>query len=145
MHITNLTFMALLLSPSLSTAWNKIAIGTNVCVLAVLVQEAAAASCPTVAEQLVVFVLDGELVVVSQLFAAVDLPQRKDDDVLAAVHVDDARVAVGLARVVDETGRVALHRRVHHVKVVDAEHVAPNALRRKKVKQQLIFSNTFSA
>ncbi|TNN63781.1 hypothetical protein EYF80_025983 [Liparis tanakae] len=57
-----------------------------------------------------------------------NLPQGEDDDVLAAVHVDDAGVAVGLARVVDEASGVALHRRVHHVEVVDAEHVAADAL-----------------
>lgn len=102
-----------------------------VCVcLAMLIQEAAAAPRAAVAMQLAVLVLDGELVVVGQLFAPVDLPQGEDDDVLAAVHVDDARVAVGLARVVDEAGRVALHRRVHHVEVVDAEHVAADALKR---------------
>lgn len=99
-----------------------------VCVLAVLIQEATAASRPAVAVQLVVFVLDGELVVVGQFFAPVDLPQGEDDDVLAAVHVDDTGVAVRLARVVDETSCVALHRCVHYVKVVDAEHVAANAL-----------------
>lgn len=92
-----------------------------------LIQEATAASRPAVAVQLAVLVLDGELVVIGQLLAAVDLPQGEDDNVLAAVHVDDTGVAVGLARVVDETGRVALHGRVHHVEVVDAEHVASNA------------------
>ncbi len=98
------------------------------CVLLLLIQEVTAASRPAVAEQLIVLVLDGELVVVGQFFAAEDLPQGEDDDVLAAIHVDDTRVAVGLAGVVDETSCVALHRRVHHVKVVNAEHVAANAL-----------------
>lgn len=113
-----------------SSAWNRMAIGAGVCVRAdySLVEEATAASRPAVAEQLALLVLDGELVVVGQLLAAVDLPQGEDDDVLAAVHVDDARVAVGLAGVVDETGRVALHGRVHHVEVVDTEHVAADAL-----------------
>lgn len=99
------------------------------CVLAVLIQEAAAASRPAVAVQLAVLVFDGELVVVGQLFAAVDLPQGEDHNVLAAVHVDDTRVAVRLAGVVDEASRIALHRRVHHIEVVDAEHVAADALR----------------
>lgn len=94
----------------------------------VLIQEAAAASRPAVAVQLVVLVLDGELIVVGEFLAPVDLPQGKDDDVLVAVHVDDAGIAVWLARVVDETSRVALHRSVHHVEVVDAEHVASDAL-----------------
>lgn len=93
-----------------------------------LIQIAAAASRPAVAEELVALVLDGKLVVVGEFFAPVDLPQRKDDDVLAAVHVDDARVAVRLTRVVDEARLVALHRGVHHVEVVDAEHVAADAL-----------------
>lgn len=94
----------------------------------VLVQVSTAAPHPAVAAQLVALVLDGELIVVGQLFTPVDLPQRKDHDVFAAIHVDDARIAIRLARVVDETCRVALHCRVHHVKVVDAEHVAANAL-----------------
>lgn len=96
-----------------------------------LVQEAATASRPTVTVQLVVLVLDGKLVVVGELLAAVDLPQSENHDVLAAVHVDDARVAVRLARVVDEPSGVALHRGVHHVEVVDAEHVAADALARE--------------
>lgn len=112
----------------------------------VLIQEATAASRPTVAVQLAVLVLDGELVVVGQLLAAVDLPQGEDDDVLAAVHVDDARVAVWLAGVVDETGRVALHRRVHHIEVVDAEHVAADALMEinNRVSPCFHISSTFS-
>lgn len=97
-------------------------------VLVVLIQEATAASRPAVAMQLVVLILDGELVVVGQFLAPVDLPQGEDDDVLAAVHVDDTGVAVRLAWVVDETSCVALHRRVHHIEVVDAEHVAADAL-----------------
>lgn len=99
-----------------------------VCVSTVLIEEATAASCPTVAVQLALVVLDGELVVVGQLFTAVDLSQGEDDYVLAAIHVDDARVAVGLAGVVDETSCIALHGSVHHVEVIDAEHVASNAL-----------------
>lgn len=79
--------------------------------------------------QLALVVLDGELVVVGQLFPAIDLPQGKDDDVLATVHVNDARVAVGLTGVVDETSGVALHRCVHHVEVINAEHVATDSLK----------------
>jgi len=78
--------------------------------------------------QLAFLVLDGEFVVIGQFFPPVDLPQGEDDNVLAAVHVDDAGVAVRLARVVDEPSGVALHRRVHHVEVVDAEHVTADAL-----------------
>lgn len=110
-----------------SSAIDKMAVGVCMCD-AVLIEEATAASRRAVAMQLVVLVLNGELVVVGELFTAVDLPQGENYDVLSAVHVDDAGVAVGLARVVDEAGRVALHRRVHHVKVVDAEHVAADVL-----------------
>lgn len=94
----------------------------------VLIQEATTPPCPAVAVELVVIVLDGELVVISELFAPIDLPQCKDDNVLAPVHVDDSRVAVWLARVVDEAGGVALHRCIHHVKVVNAEHVTADTL-----------------
>lgn len=100
-----------------------------VCAGAVLIQESSAASRPTVAVQLALVVLDGELVVVRQLLSAVDLPQGKDDDVLAAVDINDTRVAVWLTGVVDEAGGVALHRCVHHVKVIDAEHVATDPLK----------------
>jgi len=81
-----------------------------------------------VAGQLVAGVLRGELVVVGELLAAVNAARGQDDDVLLAVHGDDPRVAVGLARVVDEAGGVAVHRGVHHLVVVDAEHVAADPL-----------------
>lgn len=97
--------------------------------MVVLIQESAAASRPTVAVQLALVILNGELVVVGQLFPTVDLPQGKDDDVLAAVHVNDTRVAVWLTRVVDESSGVALHCCVHHIKVIDAEHVATDSLK----------------
>lgn len=49
-----------------------------------------------------------------------------------AVHGDDARVAVGLAGMVDEACGVAVDRGVDHLVVVDAEHVAADSLREKK-------------
>lgn len=109
-----------------------------------LIEEATAASRPTVAVQLVLVVLDGKLVVVGQLFTTVDLSQGEDDYVLAAIHVDDARVAVRLAGVVDETSCIALQGSVHHVEVIDAEHVASNALRENhRVCQNLKNSTQF--
>lgn len=105
----------------------------------VLIQEAATASRAAVAVELVVFILDGKLIVVGELFAPVNLPQGEDDDVLAPVHVDDARVAVRLTRVVDEAGCVALHRRVHHIEVVDTEHVAADALVRVRREQSVTY------
>lgn len=54
-----------------------------------LIQEAATASRTAVAMQLVVLILDGELVVVGEFFAPVDLPQGEDDNVLAPIHIDD--------------------------------------------------------
>ena len=43
-------------------------------------------------------VLEGELVVVGQLLADLDLPEGEDDDVLLAQHVHDLGIAVGLER-----------------------------------------------
>lgn len=60
------------------------------------VKEATAALGATVAGQLVAGILDGELVVVGELLTTQDATQGKDDDVLLALHVDDAREAVGL-------------------------------------------------
>lgn len=45
-----------------------------------------------------------------------------------AVHGDDARIAVGLAGVVDEARGVAVHRGVDHLVVVDAKHVTADSL-----------------
>lgn len=94
--------------------------------------------------QLALVVLDGELVVVRQLLSAVDLPQGKDDDVLAAVYVDDARVAVWLTAVVDEASGVALHGCVHHVEVVDAEHVATDPLKETATNKPLPLQRPFT-
>lgn len=99
------------------------------------VEEAAAAPGPTVAVQFVALILNGELVVISQLFAAINLAQSKDDNVLLAFHIDDARVAVGFAGVVDKTGRVAVHGGVDHLKVIYAEHVAANPLRAQEQRK----------
>lgn len=113
-----------------STALNqKLMVVDGVCARVVLIQESSAASRPTVAVQLALVVLNRELVVVRQLLSAVDLPQGKDDNVLAAVYINDTRVAVWLTGVVDEASGVALHRCVHHVKVIDAEHVATDPLK----------------
>lgn len=49
-----------------------------------------------------------------------------------AVHGDDARVAVGFAGMVDEARGVAVHRCVHHLVVIDAEHVTADSLWEKK-------------
>ena len=47
---------------------------------------------------------------------------------LGAVDADDLGEAVGVARVVDEASRRAVERRVDHQVLVDAEHVAADAL-----------------
>lgn len=91
--------------------------------------------------QFAVGVFNGELVVVGELLSAVNLAQREDDDVLLALHVDDSRVAVGVAGVVDESCGVAVHGGVHHVEIVNAKHVAADALwgksrRSRKYKQE---------
>lgn len=96
------------------------------------VKEAAAAPGPAVAAELVAGVLNGKFVVVGELLSTVDLPQGKNDNVLLALHVDDAGVAVGFAGVVDESRRIAMHGRIHHLKVVNAEHVAANALSKEE-------------
>lgn len=82
----------------------------------------------TVAGELVAGILDGELIVVGELFPAVDLAHGEDDDVLLPVNVDDPRVAVGLTGVIDEAGRISVHGGVHHLRVIDPEHVATDAL-----------------
>lgn len=102
----------------------------RVCV--VLVQEATAAPRRAVAVQLALLVLDGELVVVGELFSTVDASRGEDDDVLLAVHSDDPGVAVGLTGMVDEAGGVAMHSGIHHLIVIDAEHVTANPLGGKK-------------
>ena len=97
----------------------------------VSVEETPTSPGPTVTVEFAAGVFDGELVVVGELLPPVDLPQREDDDVLPALHVDHSRVAVGFAGMVDESRCVAVHGCVHHIKVVDAEHVTANALRRQ--------------
>ena len=92
------------------------------------VKEATAALGATVAGQLVAGILNGELVVIGELLTTQDAAQGEDDDVLLALHMDDSREAIGLTRVVDEAGGIAMHGGVHHIKVIHAEHVAPNAL-----------------
>ena len=86
----------------------------------------------TVAGELVAGILDGELIVVGELFPAVDLAHGEDDDVLLPVNVDDPRVAVGLTGVIDEAGRISVHGGVHHLRVIDPEHVATDALHVKE-------------
>lgn len=92
------------------------------------VEELAALLCAAVAQQLVVGIFDGELVVVRELLPAADAARREDDDVLLAVHGDDSGVAVGLTGVVDEAGGVAVYRGVHYLVVVDPKHVTANPL-----------------
>lgn len=47
---------------------------------------------------------------------------------LLTFHVDDSRVAVWFTGVVDEPRGVSVHRGIYDVKVVNAEHVASDAL-----------------
>lgn len=96
-----------------------------------LVKKASTSPGTTVTVQLAAGVLDGEFVVVRELFPAVDLPQSENDDVLLAFHVDDPRVTVRLARVIDETCGVSVHGGVHYLKVIDAKHVAADALEKE--------------
>lgn len=95
-----------------------------------LIKELATLFGPTVARQLIAWFLDGELVVVCELFAPVDFPQCKNDYVLLPIDIDHTGVAVGLTGVVDETSRVAMHGGIYHLIVIDAKHVAANALER---------------
>lgn len=103
-----------------------------------LVKEATAASGSTVTVQLVAGVLDGKLVVVGELLPPVDLAQSEDHNVLLALHVDDTRVAVGLTGVVDEACCIPMHGGVYHIKVVDAEHIAANALQKMQRQQNYL-------
>ena len=92
------------------------------------VKEATAALGATVAGQLVAGILNGELVVIGELLTTQDAAQGEDDDVLLALHMDDSREAIGLTRVVDEAGGIPVHGGVHHLGVIDPEHVAADAL-----------------
>lgn len=107
----------------------------------ILVEELATFLCTAVAGQLVAGILDGELVVVGQLLAAVDAPRGKDDDVFLAVHGDDPRIAVGLTGVVDKAGGIAVHCGIHHLVVIDTKHVAADPLR-GKMRQMLLLTKT---
>lgn len=60
-----------------------------------------------------------------------DLAQGEDDDVFVGVDEEEARVAVGLAGVVDKARRIAVHGGVHHLELIDTEHITPNALHGK--------------
>lgn len=96
------------------------------------VQETAASPGPAVTVEFVAGVFNREFVVIGELLPSVDLSQGKDDDMLPAFHVDHSRVAVRLTGVVDEPRSVAVHRCVHHIKVIDTKHVATNSLRKEK-------------
>lgn len=97
-----------------------------------LVKELATLFGPTVARQLIAWFLDGELVVVRELFASVDFPQSKNDYVLLPVDIDHTGVTVGLTGVVDEASRVAMHGGIYHLIVIDAKHVAADSLVNKR-------------
>lgn len=92
------------------------------------VEETPTSPRPAVTIEFVAGVFDGELVVVSELLSPIDLPQSKNDNVLAAFHVDNPRVAVWFAGVVDESRCVAVHGCIDHIEVVNAEHVTANTL-----------------
>jgi len=98
------------------------------------VEETATSPGPAVAVEFAAGVFNGELVIVGELLPPVDLPKSKDDDMLPAFHVDHSRVAVGFTGVVDESRRVAMHGCIHHVEVVNAEHVTADTLRRQTSK-----------
>lgn len=98
----------------------------------VSVEETPTSPGPTVTVEFVAGVFNGELVVIGELLPSVDLSKSKDDNMLPAFHIDHSRVAVRLAGVVDESRCVAMHGCIHHIKVINAEHVTANALRRQK-------------
>lgn len=93
-----------------------------------LIEELATLFGPTVARQLIAWFLNGELVIVGEFLAPVDFPHSKDDDVLLAVDIDHTGVAVRLARMVYKPCCVAMHGGVYHLIVINAKHVAANAL-----------------
>lgn len=103
------------------------------CARDALVQETATTPGPAVTVEFVAGVFNRELVVISELLPSVDLSQGKDDNMFPAFHVDDSRVAVGFTGVVDEPRSVAMHRCVHHIKVINTKHVATNSLQNEKV------------
>lgn len=60
-----------------------------------LVEEAPTSSCPTVTVEFAAGILNGKFVIVRELLPSVDLPQSKDDDMLATFHINHSGVAVG--------------------------------------------------
>lgn len=88
------------------------------------VEVLAAPSRPAKARNL--HVLKRKLVIVRQLLTASDRPQRKDDDVLSTVDQNHLRVAVRVARVINEPRRIPHCRRVNDRVGILAEHVAAN-------------------
>lgn len=98
------------------------------------VKEAAAAPGPTVTVKLVTLILNGELVVISELFTTINFAQCKDDNVLLAFHIDNARVAVWFTGVVNKTGCVSMHGGINNVKVINPEHVAANPLQHRSIQ-----------
>lgn len=94
----------------------------------VSVEEPTAAPGATVTAEFVAGVFDGKLVVIGELLPSVDLTKGKDDDMLPTFHVDHSRVAVGFTGVVDEPCCVAMHGCIHHIKVINSEHITANAL-----------------
>lgn len=105
------------------------------------VKKPTAALGATVAGQLVAGILNGELVVIGELLTTKDAAQGEDDNVLLAFHVNDSRETVGLTGVVDESGGITMHRGIHHIKVIHAEHVAPNALQGQGGGSQVLCSH----
>lgn len=97
-----------------------------------LIEETTATFGSTIAREFAAGVFEGELVVVGEFFPPEDPSQGENDNMLLAFDVDYAGVAVGLAGVVDEAGGVAMHRGIHHIEVINAEHVASNALQGRK-------------
>lgn len=103
------------------------------------VKEAAAAPGPTITVEFVTLILNGKLVVISELFTTINFAQSKDDNVLLAFHIDYTRVAIWFTGVVNKTCCVSMHGGINNVKVINSEHVAADPLHHKITKDFSVF------
>lgn len=77
-------------------------------------------------------VLDVELVVVGQLFTAVNPPLGENDDAQFSLDLHGLRDAVRVTRMVDVAGQTAGQCRIDHAVLVQAEHVDATILQAEK-------------
>ena len=77
---------------------------------------------PTEAFQLISFII--EVIVVSELFSALNLPVSRYDDMFMALHIDDLGRTICVTRVIQVSRLVSVKCRVYYVLFVQPEQVA---------------------